>query len=171
MPLESNLAMNDYLNIFFVRLMDDVYDGDAAIACCSTSTAIHPSHKSPNISNRRHPAQDSILTPSPIRSSSDSDLLSDLMGSVFATPEKSCNNIFAPYMCGGGDERKKSSEAVKETNGHLPPFKEESLDTSFSKLLDLSGSSSSFGRLNNAHFTDMADLNLSFNMSANGAAF
>jgi len=128
-----------------------------------------------------------MRTPSPIPSASkvelDSDFLRDIMGTVFKTPdrpsESECHfDSFTParvtfseltaqqaneFMvkpekaAGASDPDPSCSQQVSSTT----PVKVEALDNSFSKLLDLSGSSGTFPRFN-THFSDITDLNLSW---------
>nr|NP_001071993.1 transcription factor protein [Ciona intestinalis]BAE06447.1 transcription factor protein [Ciona intestinalis] len=119
--------------------------------------------------------------PSPIHSTSKNpefDFFHDLIGSVFKTPDKRSNpgsnfDNLTPERIPLCDitQRQKPNPAVKTeaatTSDSLgpPPAllspKFEPLDTSFSKLLDISGGSGTFSRMN-THFSDVADLSLSW---------
>nr|CAB3246927.1 FoxM [Phallusia mammillata] len=117
-----------------------------------------------------------LRTPSPIPTASRSDdlqtdFLQDIMGTVFKTPERPSypTRHFTGLSPAGRipfadvtSRHVDSSEQAGSSNHFInTPVKVEALDSSFSKLLDLSGGSGSFSRIN-THFSDIADLNLSW---------
>uniref|UniRef100_H2YS14 Forkhead box protein M1 n=1 Tax=Ciona savignyi TaxID=51511 RepID=H2YS14_CIOSA len=115
--------------------------------------------------------------PSPIPSSSKNpafDFFHDLIGSVFKTPDKPSHfESLTPERVPLADithqhkdtndinvESSAVSESIAPPNPSLLSPKYEPLDTSFSKLLDISGGSGTFSRHN--QFSDVPDLSLSW---------